>query len=64
MYSEDEHEITCCDGPVGIEGASPSMRLVERDGFLAAEIDDDTATLTADQVRGVMEHLRAGPSGQ
>ena len=56
----EELEITAREGRIEIEPASPPMALVERDGFLAAEIegDDPPPTLTADDVREVLERLR------
>ncbi len=52
-------EITSRDGRIEIEPAAPEMVLVERDGFLAAEIPgDDGPPQTADEVREVLERLR------
>lgn len=56
-----ELEITERDGRIEIEAVSAPMRLVERDGFLAAEIDagaDDAAPLTNDDVRELLERTR------
>ena len=45
--------------PMQIDQPSRPMALVERDGFLAAEIEgDDLPTLTAAEVRKVLEALR------
>ena len=55
-----ELEITERDGRIEIEPVSRTMRLVERDGFLAAEIEGgaDVPPLTVDEVRAVVERLR------
>jgi AbrB family looped-hinge helix DNA binding protein len=54
-----ELEITERDGRIEIEPVSTPMRLVERDGFLAAELpEDDAARLSADEVRGLLEQTR------
>jgi AbrB family looped-hinge helix DNA binding protein len=54
-----ELEITQRDGRIEIEPLSASVRLVERDGFLAAEMADDEAhTLTASEVRDLMDRAR------
>lgn len=55
----EELEITARDGRIEIEPTSPPMALVERDGFLAAEIEgNEPPTLTANDVREVLERLR------
>jgi AbrB family looped-hinge helix DNA binding protein len=52
------------DGRVEIEAASRPLRLVERDGFLAAEPAEadaahvEHAPLTAEDVRAVLERVR------
>lgn len=52
-------EITERDGRIEIEPVSTPMRLVERDGFLAAEIDEDAAPpLSADEVRELLDRTR------
>lgn len=55
-----ELEIVERDGRIEIEAVSAVMRLVERDGFLAAEVDvePDAAPLTADDVRDLLERTR------
>lgn len=56
-----ELEIIERDGRIEIEAVSATMRLVERDGFLAAEVDPDSATgssLTTDDVRDILERTR------
>lgn len=54
-----ELEITERDGRIEIERVSPAMTLVERDGFLAAEVADDQApALTSDDVRDLLERTR------
>ena len=51
------------DARVENEPSPPSIRLVERDGFLAAEIDPDAAQpLTTSEVREALERLRADRS--
>ena len=48
------------DARTNSEPHPPSMRLVERDGFLAAEIEPDAGRLlTATDVREALERLRA-----
>ena len=48
------------DAPVENEPSPASNRLIERDGFLAAEIEPDVAEpLTAPDVREALERLRA-----
>lgn len=55
----EELEITTRDGRIEIEQPLRPMALVERDGFLAAEIEgEDQLTLTVDDVREVLERLR------
>jgi AbrB family looped-hinge helix DNA binding protein len=55
----EELEISARDGRIEIEPAPGGMALVERDGFLAAEIEGDAAPAqTADEVREVLERLR------
>jgi AbrB family looped-hinge helix DNA binding protein len=47
------------DGRVEIEPAGSRVRLVEREGFLAAEIEGyDGPALTVDDVRALLERLR------
>jgi AbrB family looped-hinge helix DNA binding protein len=54
-----ELEIVERDGRIEIEPVSVPMELVERDGFLAAEVPGDEApTLTADEVRELLERTR------
>ncbi len=54
-----EIEITERDGRIEIEPVMGAMALVEREGFLAAEVADDSgAPLTAEQVRGLLERTR------
>ncbi len=54
-----ELEIIERDGRIEIEPVSAPMRLVERDGFLAAESDAaDGDTLTVDEVRDLLERTR------
>ncbi len=51
------------DAPIENEPSPPSIRLVERDGFLAAEMEPEAAEpLTAPDVRDVLERLRADRS--
>ena len=52
-------EIAEDDGRVVIEAAPSRVRLVERDGFLAAEIEGyDGPPLTVEGVRELLERLR------
>lgn len=55
-----ELEITERDGRVHIEAVSRPMRLVERDGFLAAEIEgqDEEPPLSTQEVRELLERVR------
>ncbi|WP_300007973.1 AbrB/MazE/SpoVT family DNA-binding domain-containing protein [Pseudonocardia sp.] len=53
-----ELEIIERDGRIEIEAVSAPMRLVERDGFLAAEVDAEPGPLTADDVRDILERTR------
>ncbi len=56
-----ELEIIERDGRIEIEAVSASMRLVERDGFLAAETDEENGhatPLTNDDVRDLLERTR------
>jgi len=53
-----ELEVIERDGRIEIEPVSPRMALVERDGFLAAEIEGDAAPSTPEQVRDVLERTR------
>jgi AbrB family looped-hinge helix DNA binding protein len=55
----DEVDVTVRDGLVAIEPVSKPVRLVERDGFVAAEVEgDDGPPLTTDEVRALLERLR------
>jgi AbrB family looped-hinge helix DNA binding protein len=53
-----ELEITERDGRIEIEPVSADVQLVERDGFLAAEVDVDAPALTASDVRDLLERTR------
>lgn len=54
-----ELEITERDGRIEIEPVAAPIELVERDGFLAAEVPgEDGAELTADDVRDLLERTR------
>jgi AbrB family looped-hinge helix DNA binding protein len=55
-----ELEVIERDGRIEIEPVSAPMRLVERDGFLAAEVDPEAGgvPLTADAVRDILERTR------
>jgi AbrB family looped-hinge helix DNA binding protein len=54
-----EVELTLRDGRIEIEPVSKPVRLVERDGFLAAEVDDDEeGPLTSSEIRDVLDRLR------
>jgi AbrB family looped-hinge helix DNA binding protein len=54
-----ELELTLREGRLELEPTSKPVRLVERDGFLAAEVeDDDEAPLTTAETRGVLDRLR------
>lgn len=55
----EEVNITLRDSRIEIEPASKAVRLVERDGFLAAEIEGKKAPrLTSEDVRALLERLR------
>lgn len=55
----EEVEVTLRQGRIEIEPTSKRMHLVERDGFLAAEVEEDEGPpLTAEQVRELLERLR------
>lgn len=55
----EEVEITLRDSRIEIEPASKAVRLVRRDGFLAAEIvDGKPPRLTAGDVRTLLERMR------
>ena len=59
LEAGQELEITERDGRIEIEPVSAPVTLVERDGFVAAEIaDDDVPTLTATEVRDLLERTR------
>lgn len=54
-----ELEIVERDGRIEIQPVSAPMSLVERDGFLAAEVAEDEApAMTADEVRNLVERTR------
>lgn len=54
-----ELEIVERDGRIEIEPVPSAMALIERDSFLAAELEGDgNATLTADEVRDHLERTR------
>ena len=48
-------DVTFRDGHVEIEPAPEDVRLVERDGFLAAEVAGETEPLTTGQVRDFLD---------
>lgn len=59
LEAGQELEITERDGRIEIEPVAAPMRLVEREGFLAAEVDgDEGPPLTAEQVRDLLERTR------
>jgi AbrB family looped-hinge helix DNA binding protein len=59
LEAGQELEITERDGRIEIEPVSAPVQLVERDGFVAAEVaDDDVPTLTATEVRDLLERTR------
>jgi AbrB family looped-hinge helix DNA binding protein len=54
-----ELEITERDGRIEIDPVSADVQLVERDGFLAAEVADvDAPALTGSDVRDLLERTR------
>lgn len=54
-----EVELTVRNGLIELEPVSKPVQLVERDGFLAAEVeDDDEAPLTKSEIRTVLDRLR------
>jgi AbrB family looped-hinge helix DNA binding protein len=54
-----EVELTLRDGRIELEPVSKPVRLVERDGFLAAEVDgDEEGPLTSSETRSVLDRLR------
>lgn len=54
-----ELEITERDGRIEIEPVATPMRLVERDGFLAAEVDGDGGpALSVGEVRDLLDRTR------
>ncbi len=59
LEAGQELEICEREGRVEMEVARQPMRLVDRDGFLAAEVEGDAApALTAAQVRELLERVR------
>ena len=55
----EEIEVTVREGVIELEAASKPVQLRERDGFLAAEVeDDDGPALTTTEVRELLERLR------
>lgn len=55
----DEVEVTVRDGRIEVESVSKAVRLVERDGFLAAEIAGEIdPRLTTEDVRALMGRQR------
>jgi AbrB family looped-hinge helix DNA binding protein len=59
LRTGQELEVIERDGRIEIEPASKPMRLTERDGFVAAEVEGGTdAPLTVDAVRDVLERQR------
>jgi len=54
-----EVDITLRHGRVELEPVLPEMHLVERDGFLAAELEsDDLPALQATEVRDLLDSVR------
>jgi AbrB family looped-hinge helix DNA binding protein len=59
LQGGDEVDIALRDGVIQVEPARKPVRLVEREGFLAAELGDaDELPLTVDEVRDVLERVR------
>lgn len=59
LHGGEEIEVTIRDGRIELEPSFNPVQLVERDGFLAAEIEEDESSpLTASEVRDVLERLR------
>jgi AbrB family looped-hinge helix DNA binding protein len=55
----EEVNVTLRNGYIAVEPVVARMKLVERDGFLAAEIEGyDGPPLTAEDVREVLERVR------
>jgi AbrB family looped-hinge helix DNA binding protein len=55
----EEIEVTIRDGRIELEPSFKPVQIVERDGFLAAEIEkDESAPLTASEVRDLLERFR------
>jgi AbrB family looped-hinge helix DNA binding protein len=55
----EEVEVRVRGGVLELEPSTKPVQLVERDGFLAAEIEaDDSDPLTAADVRDLLERLR------
>jgi AbrB family looped-hinge helix DNA binding protein len=55
----EEIEVTIRDGRIELEPSLKHVQLVERDGFLAAEIEEDESSpLTASDVRDLLERFR------
>lgn len=53
-----EVEVSTREGRIEIEPISTPVRLVERDGFLAAESEHEGPPLTVDAVRDLLERSR------
>ena len=53
-----EVEVVLRDGRVEIEPATVPMRVVKRGDSVVIEADIELPTLTADDVRDVMDHVR------
>ncbi|MDQ3578435.1 MAG: AbrB/MazE/SpoVT family DNA-binding domain-containing protein [Actinomycetota bacterium] len=54
-----EVDITLRNGRVELEPVLPGMLLIERDGFLAAELEsDDEPPLEATEVRDLLDSVR------
>jgi AbrB family looped-hinge helix DNA binding protein len=55
----EEVDVRVRGGLIELEPVARPVQLVERDGFLAAEIEaDDSSPLTASEVRDLLERLR------
>lgn len=59
LRAGEEIEVRVRDGRIELEPSFKPVQIVERDGFLAAEIEDDESPpLTSAEVRDLLERYR------
>ncbi len=59
LRGREEVDVTLREGRIEVQPVMKPMTLVEREGFLAAEVEGERGTrLTVEEVRDLLERLR------